>query len=846
MSQAEKEQADKRKAEEESIERERASGNKLWSAYISEAQNYDQGLLEGWRSEMDGMLIFAGLFSGVITTFIIDSYKTLNPDSGSQTVVLLSQTVALLGQISLQLANMSNGTAIADALPPAAVFSPPISSLVCNVLWFTSLALSLSSALVATLVKQWAQEYQHRTSMFSSPSVRAPLLLFFAGLVAFLVPINIIIMGISSALLILFISVYATFTAHPLFYLDSPFQTPLTRILWSLNQSLGHTLRVYIWRAMASCKVFIRTKVAVPDAEKATESAVTSPGVSGEAEDTHPQSQSMIVAVKSAALHPAVETEIRALAWTVRSLSDDDDLERLVEGLPVLWDFDQNKPRSVYREHFHNLLRHPEIHLCQRLADFMDGSKSNLLEDKVRLRRQLSVLRAIWAICAFSLHTGLPLQSAISEADAGNTLLGSRFHTSPDVQSMLPDVTALIRLNKIESRSREQASTQPSNSDSHLRANVEEQRQRDMHRTYLDYLLAHSKCAASFQRDATISLFDRSQMRFTEVDGYNILQIALRQLIRSALENGTDETTADNVVFAARQMISQFAHISVYPYRSAWGHMSSPFAQSSEYPGEYLPGLETFLVRHPSLAASDQKFDAQHHYTRFLCHMLCGNFAYAQKSFDALQLIYRKLLKSDVPLKDLGTHLLVLRTLRKQAATICTHRLAAIVQSVALKSPKDDLLEWERLPNILNDEGWFRAVLGLGSDKRTERASAQEIYHCACVGVWTTFFEQYADTELERRFAAAAAAFIRKYPQNCLADGNGLDWVLGRAADAYNGWMTDVDALRVLDVAVSEVQTADQQESHRDHAQEIREHIQNRLHPKNSLTPFVLFGGGRV
>ncbi|CAK5278560.1 unnamed protein product [Mycena citricolor] len=178
MSRAEREQADQRKAEEERDERERASGNKLWSAYIAEAQNYDQGLLEGWRSEMDGMLIFAGLFSGVITTFIIDSYKTLNPDSGSQTVVLLTQTVALLGQISVQLAHMNNGTAIADALPPAAAFSPPASSLVCNALWFTSLALSLSSALVATLVKQWAQQYQHRTSMFSSPSVRARVYMY--------------------------------------------------------------------------------------------------------------------------------------------------------------------------------------------------------------------------------------------------------------------------------------------------------------------------------------------------------------------------------------------------------------------------------------------------------------------------------------------------------------------------------------------------------------------------------------------------------------------------------------------------------------------------------------------
>ncbi|CAK5264352.1 unnamed protein product [Mycena citricolor] len=245
MSQVDEHQAEKRDTDEATLERERASGNKLWSVYIYEAQKYDQGLIEGWRSEMDGLLIFAGLFSGVVTTFIIDSYKTLNPDSGSQTVVLLSQTVALLSEISSQLASMNNATAVADALPPPAAFSPPVSSLVCNALWFASLGLSLSSALVATLVKQWAQEYQHRTSMFSSPSVRSrvymylyyglrrfnmhavvgvpplllhgALLLFFAGLVAFLVPINIFIMAIISALLLLFILVYGTFTALPYF-----------------------------------------------------------------------------------------------------------------------------------------------------------------------------------------------------------------------------------------------------------------------------------------------------------------------------------------------------------------------------------------------------------------------------------------------------------------------------------------------------------------------------------------------------------------------------------------------------------------------------------------------------
>jgi uncharacterized membrane protein len=31
---------------------------KLWSFYISEAEKYDKGLVESWKSDMEGMLIF--------------------------------------------------------------------------------------------------------------------------------------------------------------------------------------------------------------------------------------------------------------------------------------------------------------------------------------------------------------------------------------------------------------------------------------------------------------------------------------------------------------------------------------------------------------------------------------------------------------------------------------------------------------------------------------------------------------------------------------------------------------------------------------------------------------------
>ncbi|CAK5263414.1 unnamed protein product, partial [Mycena citricolor] len=135
----------------------------------------------------------------------------------------------------------------------------------------------------------------------------------------------------------------------------------------------------------------------------------------------------------------------------------------------------------------------------------------------------------------------------------------------------------------------------------------------------------------------------------------------------------------------------------------------------------------------------------KHHYTRFLCHMLCTNLKYPyhpQACVDALHLIYRNLVESDVQLRDFDTHLYVLRTVRIHAADIRTHRLAVVVQFVVLKnlrprlSKSVDLAEWEQLPSIFSDEAWFRPVLGLDNKRGTE------IYECACVGVVTTFLEQ--------------------------------------------------------------------------------------------------------
>ncbi|KAK7059383.1 hypothetical protein R3P38DRAFT_3303376 [Favolaschia claudopus] len=142
---------------------------KIWSVYIGEAEKYDKVLVDSWKNDMDSLLIFAGLFSAILTAFIIESYKTLSQDSGDD-------TVALLTQISVQLSGIANGSAV--EIPLREPFIPPTSSLICHLLWFVSLGLSLSCALTATLVEQWARDFTYKTEMRSSPVVRARILAY--------------------------------------------------------------------------------------------------------------------------------------------------------------------------------------------------------------------------------------------------------------------------------------------------------------------------------------------------------------------------------------------------------------------------------------------------------------------------------------------------------------------------------------------------------------------------------------------------------------------------------------------------------------------------------------------
>ncbi|KAI0259657.1 hypothetical protein BC834DRAFT_782659, partial [Gloeopeniophorella convolvens] len=123
-----------------------------------------------------------------------------------------------------------------------------------NVLWFLSLVISLTCALLATLLQQWARRYLRLTrpahaphkrarirsylkegvDKFYLPSVvealpgllHASVFLFFAGLCVFLVGINFIVFTATISCISISAGLYLFASLIPLFRHDSPYHTP--------------------------------------------------------------------------------------------------------------------------------------------------------------------------------------------------------------------------------------------------------------------------------------------------------------------------------------------------------------------------------------------------------------------------------------------------------------------------------------------------------------------------------------------------------------------------------------------------------------------------------------------
>ncbi|PVF94133.1 hypothetical protein CPB86DRAFT_776782 [Serendipita vermifera] len=209
----------------------------IWGLYLKENEAEDNELTDLWNKGIDSLLIFAGLFAGVITTFLIESRRDLKEDPQER----------LLKEILSALHDGQNSS----SLEP---FQLTASSLHVNGLWFTSLTLVLISSLWGVLAKGWVAAYNPASNKARSKDacerhlrfIRAvqwkvefvvtsiPLLiqfslfLFFAGLIIQVTPyasrIKVPMIVLVSITVILYI--FSTFL--PRIFPAFPFSTPIT------------------------------------------------------------------------------------------------------------------------------------------------------------------------------------------------------------------------------------------------------------------------------------------------------------------------------------------------------------------------------------------------------------------------------------------------------------------------------------------------------------------------------------------------------------------------------------------------------------------------------------------
>ena len=253
----------------------------MWSEYLKNVDDYDKRLTEGWKDDANGVLIFVSLhllvpvsitvtiletalFSSIVASFIIESYKLLSPPDPA------SQSAFLLGQLSQQFAGFANGTYVPPQSYPS---SPPSTSIICvNILWLLSFLLSTTSALFATLMLQWARIYLDLPQTPSVPKERArvrsflffgkeeyrmdlavetaptllhlSVFLFLIGLVIFFFTIFKTVAVVILIAVGLFGMVYFALTILPCLDHSSPYRTPMSRLWWYLwHKALSYVAR---------------------------------------------------------------------------------------------------------------------------------------------------------------------------------------------------------------------------------------------------------------------------------------------------------------------------------------------------------------------------------------------------------------------------------------------------------------------------------------------------------------------------------------------------------------------------------------------------------------------------
>lgn len=138
-----------------------------WAKCAKEVWEFEESLVEKWKEDINNLLLFSGLFSTVLTGFIVPFYVTL---AATQALISMSAHLSVV-------AADAGHTAVANWLISLSSDSqssprPSSTTIAVAVLWFAALILSLGAASVAISISQWLHHHINVTSKTSQRSVR--------------------------------------------------------------------------------------------------------------------------------------------------------------------------------------------------------------------------------------------------------------------------------------------------------------------------------------------------------------------------------------------------------------------------------------------------------------------------------------------------------------------------------------------------------------------------------------------------------------------------------------------------------------------------------------------------
>ncbi|CAE6384385.1 unnamed protein product [Rhizoctonia solani] len=129
---------------------------RFWKVYVKETDDWDEELVRGWNKSLDVTLVFAALFSAILTAFLIESSSRLREGSDDQ----MSKTLVVMSRTLYALANGTLPEQVTfDQINQETSFTPSNVAVLVSTLWYLSLSLSVATSFLAMLGKNWCHSF---------------------------------------------------------------------------------------------------------------------------------------------------------------------------------------------------------------------------------------------------------------------------------------------------------------------------------------------------------------------------------------------------------------------------------------------------------------------------------------------------------------------------------------------------------------------------------------------------------------------------------------------------------------------------------------------------------------